>query len=45
MYLFNVHGNGFAQADEASAHQVIEEAQLFVEAAHHCYMRSGSTAQ
>jgi sulfite reductase (ferredoxin) len=44
-YLFSIHGNGLAQADASVAHQVIEEAQLFVEAAHQCYMRSANTTQ
>jgi sulfite reductase (ferredoxin) len=44
-YLFSIHGNGLAQTDASRAHQVIEEAQLFVEAAHQCYMRSANTTQ
>lgn len=43
-YLFSAHGNGIAQSDNAKAHQLIEEAQLFVEAAHQCYIRSAEAA-
>jgi sulfite reductase (ferredoxin) len=43
-YLFSVHGDGIQKSDTAQAHQLIEEAQLFVEAAHQCYIRSASTA-
>src|SRR5690606_23166685 len=43
-YLFSAHGNGIAKSDATQAHQLIEEAQLFVEAAHQCYIRSADTA-
>ncbi len=43
-YLFSAHGNGINNSDPGKAHQLIEEAQLFVEAAHQCYIRSASAA-
>jgi sulfite reductase (ferredoxin) len=42
-YLLSAHGNGIAKFDSAQAHQLIEEAQLFVEAAHQCYIRTAGT--
>ncbi len=41
-YLFRAHGEGADGASKEGAHQLIEEAQLFVEAAHQCYSRLGS---
>ncbi len=38
-YLFRAHGERGAAATVESAHQRIEEAQLFIEAAHACYDR------
>lgn len=42
-YLFNRHDNPPAAASEDSAHQLIEEANLFIEAAHACDARLAST--
>ena len=41
-YLFRAHKEGVATASTETAHQLIEEAQLFVDAAHQCYTRIGS---
>ncbi|HEY0705480.1 MAG TPA: nitrite/sulfite reductase, partial [Polyangia bacterium] len=42
-YFFRIHEEkGRAETTEA-AHQIIEEAQLFVDAAHQCYTRLGSS--
>ncbi len=41
-FLFRVHEDGIKDSTERGAHQLIEEAQLFVEAAHQCYARHGS---
>jgi sulfite reductase (ferredoxin) len=41
-YFFRAHEDGGKTGDEQSAHQLIEEAQLFVDAAHQCYTRIGS---
>jgi sulfite reductase (ferredoxin) len=38
-YLFRVHSEGLNGASPDAVHQLIEEAQLFVEAAHQCYAR------
>ena len=38
-YLFRVRGNGFTEIDAEEAHKRIEEANLFIEAAHSCYQR------
>lgn len=44
-FLFSAHGNGATTpSTNATAHQRIEEAQLFVEAAHQCYIRNASPA-
>jgi sulfite reductase (ferredoxin) len=44
-FLFSAHGNGSTTSStNATAHQRIEEAQLFVEAAHQCYIRNASPA-
>lgn len=44
-YLFRAHEDGFdGQPTKESAHQLIEEAQLFVDAAHEAYSRIGSPA-
>lgn len=43
-FLFSAHGNGTTPSSSSSAHQRIEEAQLFVEAAHQCYIRNASPA-
>jgi sulfite reductase (ferredoxin) len=43
-YLFRVHAEGTAKSQsKEGAHQLIEEAQLFVDAAHQAYSRIGST--
>ncbi len=39
---FKAHQDGGKTADQQSAHQLIEEAQLFVDAAHACYTRIGT---
>ena len=40
----NGHGNGNGNgASKESAHQLIEEATLFVDAAHQCYARLGAS--
>jgi len=41
-YFFHAHEEGGKAADKQSAHQLIEEAQLFVDAAHQCYTRIGT---
>jgi sulfite reductase (ferredoxin) len=41
-YFFKAHEDGAKASDERAAHQLIEEAQLFVDAAHQCYTRIGS---
>ena len=41
-YLFRAHEDAQRSGDAQSAHQLIEEAQLFVDAAHQCYTRIGS---
>jgi sulfite reductase (ferredoxin) len=41
-YFFKAHEEGGKTSDAQSAHQLIEEAQLFVDAAHACYTRIGS---
>ena len=38
-YLFKVHGTSFAGISAEAAHRRIEEATLFIEAAHACYAR------
>jgi sulfite reductase (ferredoxin) len=38
-YLFRVHASGINGVSKEQAHQMIEEAQLFVDAAHQCYAR------
>lgn len=38
-YLFKVHGSSFTTVDAEQAHRRIEEATLFIEAAHACYGR------
>ncbi len=38
-YLFRVHEQGINGVSKESAHQLIEEAQLFVDAAHQAYAR------
>ncbi len=40
-YLFKAHREGPNGVSHESTHQLIEEAQLFVEAAHQCYERLG----
>lgn len=40
-FLFRVHEEGIKDSSVQGAHQLIEEAQLFVEAAHQCYARLG----
>jgi sulfite reductase (ferredoxin) len=41
-YLFRAHDERATPATAESAHQLIEEATLFVDAAHQCYTRLGS---
>ncbi|HEV8246139.1 MAG TPA: nitrite/sulfite reductase [Polyangiaceae bacterium] len=41
-FLFRTHEDGIKDGSSQAAHQLIEEAQLFVEAAHQCYARHGS---
>jgi sulfite reductase (ferredoxin) len=41
-YFFKAHEDGAKASDQRAAHQLIEEAQLFVDAAHQCYTRIGS---
>ena len=38
-YLFAAHKRGDANYDQESAHHTVEEAQLFIECAHSCYVR------
>jgi sulfite reductase (ferredoxin) len=42
-YLFRIHEERTAAATPEAAHQVIEEATLFVDAAHQCYSRLGAS--
>jgi len=42
-YLFRAHAENSVQHTRESAHQLIEEAQLFVDAAHQAHARIGST--
>jgi sulfite reductase (ferredoxin) len=44
-YLFRAHEERGKRATPESAHQLIEEATLFVDAAHQCYTRLGSALQ
>jgi sulfite reductase (ferredoxin) len=41
-YFFKAHEEGGKANDKQAAHQLIEEAQLFVDAAHQCYTRIGT---
>jgi sulfite reductase (ferredoxin) len=41
-YFFRIHEDRGSAATQEAAHQVIEEAQLFVDAAHQCYTRLGA---
>lgn len=41
-YFFRIHDEGAKADSKDAAHQVIEEAQLFVDAAHQCYTRHGA---
>jgi sulfite reductase (ferredoxin) len=41
-YFFRAHDEKGRATSKESAHQLIEEAQLFVDAAHQCYSRHGS---
>ncbi|HMR04883.1 MAG TPA: nitrite/sulfite reductase, partial [Polyangiaceae bacterium] len=43
-FLFGMHASGLAVADAEGAHEVIEEAQLFIDAAHQCYTRLGGAS-
>ncbi len=44
-FLLRTHRDGINGVSEEAAHQLIEEAQLFVDAAHQCYSRlSGALA-
>jgi sulfite reductase (ferredoxin) len=42
-YFFRVHEERARAPSSEAAHQIIEEAQLFVDAAHQCYTRLGAT--
>jgi sulfite reductase (ferredoxin) len=42
-YFFRIHDEKARAPSKEAAHQVIEEAQLFVDAAHQCYGRLGAT--
>ncbi|HEY6561341.1 MAG TPA: PaREP1 family protein [Polyangiaceae bacterium] len=42
-YLIRVHSDGLGAPSKETVHQLIEEAQLFVDAAHQCYARIGSS--
>ena len=41
-YFFRIHEDEASAATQEAAHQIIEEAQLFVDAAHQCYTRLGA---
>jgi sulfite reductase (ferredoxin) len=41
-YFFRIHEDKARAASREAAHQIIEEAQLFVDAAHQCYTRLGA---
>ena len=41
-YFFRVHEERGIASNKEAAHQMIEEAQLFVDAAHQCYSKHGS---
>jgi sulfite reductase (ferredoxin) len=41
-YLLKLHSDGINGVSDEAAHQIIEEAQLFVDAAHQCYQRMGA---
>ncbi len=43
-YLFRAHGADLTSADTRAAHQMIEEAQLFVDAAHQYHVRLGGSS-
>jgi sulfite reductase (ferredoxin) len=43
-YLLKLHRDGINGVSGEAAHQIIEEAQLFVDAAHQCYQRMGMAA-
>ncbi len=43
-YLIRVHSEGVGSPSAETVHQLIEEAQLFVDAAHQCYVRLGASA-
>jgi sulfite reductase (ferredoxin) len=42
-YFFRIHEDKARAETAEAAHQIIEEAQLFVDAAHQCYTRLGSS--
>ncbi|NJN83178.1 MAG: hypothetical protein HC802_13440 [Caldilineaceae bacterium] len=42
-YLFDRHENGHGVPDEDAAHRLVEEANLFIEAAHACDARMAGT--
>ena len=42
-YLFRVHEEYRTADNDETAHQMIEEATLFVDASHQCYARLGSS--
>jgi sulfite reductase (ferredoxin) len=41
-YFFRIHDEKARADGKEAAHQIIEEAQLFVDAAHQCYTRLGA---
>ncbi len=43
-YFFRIHDEGVAGLSPDQAHQRVEEAQLFIEAAHSCYARMSTVA-
>lgn len=42
-FLFKTHDEGGKAESKEAAHQLVDEAQLFVDAAHQCYARLGSS--
>jgi sulfite reductase (ferredoxin) len=42
-YFFRIHEEKAAAPTKEAAHQILEEAQLFVDAAHQCYTRLGAS--
>ncbi|MEZ4219864.1 MAG: nitrite/sulfite reductase [Polyangiaceae bacterium] len=44
-FLLSLHAGGLSVADRDGAHEVIEEAQLFIDAAHQCVARLGNSLE